>query len=332
MKQRIAIIGAGMSGLTLANALMPIANVHVFEKARGVGGRMSTRYAEPFFFDHGTQFFTARSKEFQGFIAPLIEDGLVAPWEGNAITIQKDGTIEDRLWLDPHYVAVPHMNSLCKYMATDVNITLATEVAPLTTKTMAGWHLTDKDGHALGVYDWIISTAPPVQTHRLFAAHQKDSKRMTDAALIGCYTLMIGFNTPWNRPWIAAKIHAKPIEWIAINSTKPQRNAAAITSIVAHSNHAWAQEHIDADIGEVEQILRKEFESVCGIDTSDAKYFSCHRWRYAITRETHTLEPFFDDTLGIASSGDWCTVSRIEDTWLNAMKLSEILKNYITRV
>ena len=48
---RVAIIGAGLSGLSLAHLLRDKAEVILFEKARGVSGRMSTRRAEPFFFD-----------------------------------------------------------------------------------------------------------------------------------------------------------------------------------------------------------------------------------------------------------------------------------------
>lgn len=59
MKQKIAIIGAGLSGVLLGQSLSPMADVTIFEKSRGVGGRMCTRYADPFYFDHGTQFFTA---------------------------------------------------------------------------------------------------------------------------------------------------------------------------------------------------------------------------------------------------------------------------------
>lgn len=40
--KRIAIIGAGLSGLVLARQLASNADITVFEKARGVGGRMST--------------------------------------------------------------------------------------------------------------------------------------------------------------------------------------------------------------------------------------------------------------------------------------------------
>ena len=58
--KKIAIIGAGISGLTLAHQLKAHADIVVFEKARGVGGRMSTRYGDQFEFDHAAQFFTAR--------------------------------------------------------------------------------------------------------------------------------------------------------------------------------------------------------------------------------------------------------------------------------
>ncbi len=326
MKPRIAIIGAGISGLTLANGLHTSCDVKVFEKARGVGGRMSTRYADPFYFDHGTQFFTARSKAFKRFIAPLIGDGLIAPWEGKVITLQEDKKITDRLWFEPHYVAMPHMNSLCKFMATNLQITTGTEVAPLAQKMADGWHLADKDGGALGVYDWVISTAPPVQTQRLFAAHAMDANPLPESRLLGCYTLMIGFDTPWNKPWMAAKVHTSPIEWIAVNSSKPGRNDA-VTSIVVHSSNAWAEEHIDDDMKTAEQFLRKEFESVSGIDTRTADYFSCHRWRYALVEEPKQCPPFMDAARGLASTGDWCTASRIEDAWLNATKLVTLIES-----
>lgn len=320
MKKRIAIIGAGISGLTIAQRLTEYAEVVVFEKARGVGGRMSTRYAEPFYFDHGTQFFTARGKAFQRFIAPMISDGLIAPWEGKVITLEADKKVTDRLWFEPHYVAVPHMNSLCKYMARELEIRMNTEVAPLGEKHQDGWHLMDKDGAALGVFDWVISTAPPVQTQRLFGGAVQ---ALEDVKLLACYTLMFGFNRPWKKSWIGAKVHASPIEWIAVNSSKPQRNDA-ITSLVVHSSNAWAEAHADDNMKEAEQFLRAEFESVSGIDTADADYVSCHRWRYAIVDDApRELQPFMDDALGIASAGDWCSASRIEDAWCNATALAD---------
>ena len=67
----VAIIGSGIAGTTLARLLtddIPSAEVTIFEKSRGVGGRMATRYSEEYEFDHGAQFFTIRGVRFKKFL------------------------------------------------------------------------------------------------------------------------------------------------------------------------------------------------------------------------------------------------------------------------
>lgn len=321
MKKRIAIIGAGISGLALAQRLKNLADVVVFEKARGVGGRMSTRYAEPFYFDHGTQFFTARSKAFQDYIAPLITKGLIAEWKGKVITYQADKTLKDRLWFEPHYVAVPHMNSLGKHMAEEIDVRLNTEIAALGEKRADGWHLLSKDGTMLGIFDWVISTAPPAQTLNLFKAILPDDSTLHHARLQGCFTLMIGFHSPWAKPWMAAKVHESPIEWIAVNSTKPGRNKD-VTAIVVHSRNDWADEHLEDDLQQTQEYLVQQFEDVTGIACDKADYLSMHRWKYAIVLENEKKGYHLDPHNNIAATGDWASVSRIEAAWLNAVSLA----------
>ena len=85
---KIAIIGAGLLGLTAAHDLKEHANVTLYEKSRGVGGRLATRRAEPFSFDHGAQFFKARSKAFVDFIDPMIQDGTVQRWDARFAEIE----------------------------------------------------------------------------------------------------------------------------------------------------------------------------------------------------------------------------------------------------
>jgi predicted NAD/FAD-dependent oxidoreductase len=53
---KITIIGAGISGLSAAHLLKDYADITLFEKECGVSGRMSTRCAEPYLFDHGKLF------------------------------------------------------------------------------------------------------------------------------------------------------------------------------------------------------------------------------------------------------------------------------------
>ncbi|MBT5019158.1 MAG: FAD-dependent oxidoreductase, partial [Planctomicrobium sp.] len=64
---RVAVIGAGISGLACAQALNEQGEkVTVYDKGRGAGGRMSTRRtAERFEFDHGCQYFSATEDRFQ---------------------------------------------------------------------------------------------------------------------------------------------------------------------------------------------------------------------------------------------------------------------------
>jgi len=75
---QIAIVGAGMAGAACARTLSASgAQVTLFDKSRGVGGRLSTRRTvwtdaqgaeQPVQFDHGATHFTAHSLAFQAVV------------------------------------------------------------------------------------------------------------------------------------------------------------------------------------------------------------------------------------------------------------------------
>lgn len=330
MTTRIAIIGAGISGLTLAQQLKHFADVTVFEKARGVGGRMSTRYAEPFCFDHGAQCFTARTKSFELFLKTYVENGTIAEWKGEVVNLEIGKKTTKRFWFEPHLVAVPNMNSLCKKMAEGITLKPQTEIAALANREIDGWHLYDKLNTPLGVFDWVISTAPPAQTVNLFGQHMNNETALYKTKMQGCYAMMIGINTPWDQTWIAAKVRNNPIKWISVNSTKPGRDKMQ-TSLIVHSRNDWAEKHIDDDIKKVETILLNQFEQVTGISSVDIAYVSTHRWRYAIVDKTEKSGIYFDEQQKLAASSDWASTSRIEEVWINAHHLADKIIHKITR-
>lgn len=319
--KRIAIIGAGISGLVLAQQLAAHAEVIVFEKARGVGGRMSTRYADPFYFDHGAQCFTARTHEFQSFLKQYMDEGIVSEWQGKVINLEIGKKQTKRLWFEPHLVASPNMNSLCKALEHGLTIRKSCEVAPLASHKNGAWELYDTGSQILGQFDWVISTAPPAQTMRLFGTHIQPNSPLQQASMQGCYALMLGWNKPWGKTWIAAKVRDNPIKWISVNSSKPGRNSA-VTSLVVHSRNDWAEKHIDDDMDEAQALLLEQFALVTGINPADADYKSLHRWRYAIVDKTEKAGIYYDATLGLAASSDWCQTSRIEEVWQNTSALA----------
>ena len=59
------VIGSGISGSTIANLLAKKNLVHVHDKGRGPGGRASfKRIKNKIGFDHGTQYFSPKTNEF----------------------------------------------------------------------------------------------------------------------------------------------------------------------------------------------------------------------------------------------------------------------------
>ena len=80
-KADVLIVGAGMTGLTAASELQQKGhNVIVFDKGRGVGGRLASRRIGLATFDHGAQFMTGRDPRFAAAIEEWRRIGVVEEW------------------------------------------------------------------------------------------------------------------------------------------------------------------------------------------------------------------------------------------------------------
>lgn len=325
MVVRVAIIGAGIAGLTLARELHDHADVTVFEKSRGVGGRMATRRAEPFHFDHGTQYFTGRSRPFREFLAPWIKRGVVASWEGNVVTLAPAAEPAERFWFEPHYVGLPGMNGLCKALAEGMNVRTEVQVAPLSARAANGWALQDIAGNALGLFDWVITTAPAPQSAALIGTYLPDGHPLLSTALQGCYALMLGFDHPWAASWIGAKCDESALGWISVNSSKPGRDASH-TAVVAHSTNEWAAAHLEDDSEAVQTALLDAFSSITGMDATRATHIALHRWRYALVSNPSKSGFYCDTGLTLAAVGDWSVTSRIEEVWFASHELAQAIR------
>ncbi len=325
-KLNIAIIGAGLSGLTLAEKLAGEADITIFEKARGIGGRMSTRYANEFQFDHGVQFFTARSKSFQAFLRPFIEQNIVQEWKPKIITLEAGKKPYKRDWFEPHYTATPKMNMLCKAIAKNHDVRIKTEIDTLH-KDSKGWFLSDKNSVNYGPFDWVISTAPAPQTAKLLPTEFARHTDIADVAMQGCYSLMLGFSEGLDLNWNTAKVKNSPIGSITVNSSKPSRDSDY--SLLVQTTNEWAETHIDYDQDDVREALIQEVERLLERNVGDASYISLHRWRYANTvtgEDSESAAHFIDQALNLAACGDWCIEGDVESGYLSAISLAKAVQ------
>jgi hypothetical protein len=86
--KRVAIIGGGIAGIAAARRLAAAHGVPmIFEKARRPGGRVSTRRAGAFSFDHGAQYFTCRDAGFEGVVSDCCRRGVAALWDAPILTL-----------------------------------------------------------------------------------------------------------------------------------------------------------------------------------------------------------------------------------------------------
>ncbi|WJG10759.1 NAD(P)-binding protein [Aliiglaciecola sp. LCG003] len=328
MTKNIAIIGAGLTGLTLAESMKDYATISLFEKARGVAGRMSTRYADEYRFDHGAQFFTARSKGFKHFLQPFIEQRVVQEWTPKVMTLEHGKKYYKRDWFEPHYSGSPNMNSLCRAIATSHNVNLRTQIERLSQEAH-GWYLIDSENLSHGPFDWVISTAPSPQAANLMPSEFSGHALIANTKMQGCYSLMLGFNHDLALNWQAAKVKNSPIEWISVNSSKPDRNPDY--SLLVQTTNQWSEAHLEDEQGQVREVLLTELEKLLGRDMHDAAYQSLHRWRYANTLIDQNAEKgdgfFIDEKLQLGVCGDWCLQGQVESAFLSAHYLAESLKS-----
>ena len=78
----VLVIGAGLAGISAVRALHAAGvDVLLVDKGGSVGGRMATRRIGKGVADHGAQFFTAASPEFQRTIDQWEADGFAFLWD-----------------------------------------------------------------------------------------------------------------------------------------------------------------------------------------------------------------------------------------------------------
>lgn len=323
----IAIIGAGISGLTLANKLKAHANVTVFEKSKGVGGRMATRRHEEYEFDHGAQYFTTKTDSFKNFILPLINQGVIKRWDARFTEIQSTKVVHQHRWNEtyPHYVGVPGMNAIGKCLSQDLLIQCNQKIIKIINKDKK-WHLFSVENECMGVFDWAILTIPPVQALEIMPKKFKHYETLCSFRMKGCFSLMLGLTHPLNLDYDAAIIRESDISWISNNSSKPGRNKAP--SLVVHSNNQWAEQNVTYRHEEIiKQLCQKTMEIIGKNIKIGCKIL--HHWRYANIQKQNNTLVMLDEEQRLAICGDWCIQGRVEAAYSSASKLAEKLVEVI---
>ncbi len=286
---------------------------------------MATRYAGDWEFDHGAQFFTARSVDFQAFCAEAAALGLIVPWRARFHDLKRSVVAAERHWNTdfPHYVANHRMNALGKALAGRLDVKFENTVADLRLEKDR-WLVLDEDGNACGSFDWVLLAVPAAQAAALAPDDSALRARCQQVEMRPCYALMLGFEAPIDWPFEAAHVADADISWISVNSSKPGRASAA--SVVVHSTNAWAAANLEANRDEVIAHLLAECEDVVGKHVRSAAHVDLHRWCFANADKQSGDRCFLDPEARLAACGDWFIRGRVEAAWLSGAALAARLE------
>ena len=327
---KMAIIGAGLSGLLVANELKDYFDITIFEKSRSVGGRLATRYAGPYEFDHGAQFFCANNKDFISFANNLLVKGVIEKWHAKFAEFDGDKINTTRYWNGsyPHYVGIPKMNSIAKYLAQDLNIKLNTKIVKVN-KQNNKWQLFSSEDGYYDNFDWLIIAIPLAQAEEFISLYSNDIKEIKDIKMSSCYALMLGFTKQLDLTFDIALVKNTDISLISVNSTKPKRNSDF--SMIVLSTNKWADANIDQDNSFVMNHLLKEASYVLKKSVRDAEHIDLHKWRYANSSQVN-ISPLVYQNIQLAFCGDWAVRGTLQGAFLSATNITKEFKKNIIKL
>lgn len=312
---RVAIIGAGMSGLSCADGLTKAGHdITLFDKGRGPGGRMSTRRMETplgqVSFDHGAQYFTARDPAFLKQVKAWESMGVATAWSMPA---------------PDAWVGAPGMNAIIKAMAEQHDVRWGNQVERL--ENCAGtWSLKTRD-QSFPDFDSVVLAIPAEQALPFLSLHDFTMAREAMLARSQpCWTAMFTFAAPLPGVPEIVRDHGN-IGWAARNNAKPQRSGPE--GWVVQARPEWSRAHVEDCADQVIPVLLQELAEALGADIPSPIASAAHRWRYAMSGGLRHGAMWNAD-IGLGLCADWLLGPRVECAWLSGQALAGKILGAVT--
>ncbi|WP_035625494.1 NAD(P)/FAD-dependent oxidoreductase [Herminiimonas sp. CN] len=324
----IAVIGAGISGLTCARQLQVQGHsVTVYEKSADVSGRMSTRQTEFGGFDHGAQYLTASSDVFRKRLAAWKKAGLIIDWSPNLVRLEQ-GAHKPAPRSPKRFIAIPGMGALCTHLAQGLDVRceqVVRRIEPFGKQWLlsVGSPNVAIDASA-GPFDAVLLAVPAEQALPLLAAAPALAKQVAKAKLSPCWALMLSFPLPLALGYDGAWVSGSRLGWIMRDNAKPEHRAGE--RWVAHASNDWSVRHLEDDEERVQEKLLKAFHEATGSQVQPV-HVSAHRWRYAQAQAPLAENCLWRPRLRIGTCGDWFAAGlegcgRIENAYLSGLALA----------
>ena len=298
---KIAIIGAGFSGCNLYNNLKEkYENITIFEKSRGVGGRLSTKYIEDKFIDHGTSSLIPITDDLKFFCLDLAKNGVLKAKYDQFIP--KNG-----------------INSICKFLIDEKDLLVNTKIIKAQNSNNK-WFLEDENHKVYEDFDLLFITIPAPQILEMQIELQDDFKqKLSHIKYDSVFSLILYSNE--NLKLDEKKIYENVDVSDIINNSKKYLYKD-FSSYIIHSTKEFANclNHKNKD--EIYELFLENFEEEL---QDELKNFTtiAHFWKYANAKNSLDMPYFLNEEKNLGICGDYFNHNNMEA----ALSSSELLGN-----
>lgn len=303
-KAKAIILGAGMSGIACGLSLNNNFNVSIFEKSRGVGGRLCAKKLTNGLLHFGAQFCTSQANQFQEF---LIKNKAIN-FLGSAFNCAENSIVET-----DHYFTHPQgMHSLLKQEANLLNITFNQKAVHIDEAKKVVYF---ESGHEES-YDIIISSLPLPQSQDIF-----QSTIEHDSKFGPCIAVGMNFKLPSDIIHNAFKNFNADVPWFA--SSKFYNSEEQETWIMQFSPEASTKMKSASD-SYIENAVTRSIADFFNQDFK-LKNIKIFRWKYALCSRSELHNKFTSISEEAFAIGDWNISARVESAYISGVALGNFL-------
>jgi hypothetical protein len=328
----IAVIGAGVAGLTCAQKLQQSGRrVVVFDKSQGLGGRLATRRLAGTHADHGVCYLQPKGAAFGQLVDELVKEQILRVWTEGIYRLSADGVLQPPVKFAPYYAAPAGATAIAKYLGRNLEIIKGqaiTAISPIGN----GWeiHSADDQWNA----EQVVIAIPPAQALAI-AGTVMDTHCSEQMSLVNFATSITAIAVfPKNQQPAASQLAWKGIQgidhpilgWIGLDSSKQLEPLQPV--LVVQSSAAFAAEYFNAP--DLNMIGKRLLDSVAplaiGLDAPEI--LQVHRWGYAFAQ--NPLPDLFltaQVKAPLYFCGDWCGGNRVESAFLSGLAVAEKILN-----
>ena len=260
---RVAVVGAGLAGLAAAREL--VAGGHeaiVFEKSRGLGGRLAARRVQGTVLDHGSR--------------------VVAAPAGSGLKELVDRLdVDDRVDLDEGIAFAGGATRLPKLMSEGLDVRLGVRLAALRSAA-GGLELGDEQGNTHGTVDAVVVSAPAPQAADLLERSPEGADRVAALRALAyrpAVMILLGLRFAGLPEWDVLSAVDAALAEVRRESVKGRPPVDGVEPVVARMDPVASEALIDASD---EAVLAQALPGLADLGAGVPMWSQVKRWRYAV--------------------------------------------------